>query len=198
MVARAAPPAAPIGPDVPPVAPAPVVLVHGSRTSATMWRRQLAALDAAGVRAVAVDLPGHGGRTAEPFTLDGAVATIREGVDEVGGRALVAGLSLGGYLAIEHRARHPEQSLGLVAASCSTPTSSGLRPAWLRIARWIEGWPDQGAWLNGTFVRAALDAESARDLGAGGFALRVMSQMLRELLRLGLCGLTGDPDDTMH
>ena len=159
----------------------PVVLVHGSRTSSTMWRRQLAALDAAGVPARAVDLPGHGVRRDEAFTLDAALTTIREAVDAVGGPALVAGLSLGGYLAVEHRARFPEESAGLVAASCSTPTSSGVRPAWLRLARWIEGWPDQGARLNGAFVRAALDAESARDMGAGGFALQVMSQVLREL-----------------
>ncbi|WP_319946599.1 alpha/beta fold hydrolase, partial [Cellulosimicrobium cellulans] len=45
----------------------PVVLVHGSRTSRSMWRDQLAALGRAGVRAVAVDLPGHGVRRGEAF-----------------------------------------------------------------------------------------------------------------------------------
>ena len=161
--------------------PVPVVLVHGSRTSATMWRRQLEALERAGVPAVATDLPGHGTRRGEPFTLDGAVDAVRDAVEAVGGRALVAGLSLGGYVAIEHRARHPEQSAGLVAAACCTVSSSSLRPAWLSLARWIERWPDQGARLNGTFARLALDAEGARDLGAGGYALTAMSEVLREL-----------------
>ena len=161
--------------------PVPVVLVHGSRTSATMWRRQLETLGRAGVPAVATDLPGHGSRRGEPFTLDGAVAAVRRDVDALGGRALVAGLSLGGYVAIEHRARHPEQSAGLVAAACCTVTSSVLRPAWLSLARWIEGWPDHGARLNDTFVRLALDAEGAGDLAAGGFALTAMAQVLREL-----------------
>ncbi|MEL7975544.1 alpha/beta hydrolase [Isoptericola sp. F-RaC21] len=159
----------------------PVVLVHGSRTSATMWRRQLEALERAGVPAMATELPGHGARRGEPFTLDGAVAAVRRDVEALGGRALVAGLSLGGYVAIEHRARHPEQSAGLVAASCCTTSSSVLRPAWLSLARWIETWPDHGARLNDTFVRLALDAEGARDLAAGGFALRAMTQVLREL-----------------
>ena len=160
---------------------APVVLVHGSRTSRTMWRRQLEALAAAGVPAVAIDLPGHGTRRGERFTLDGAVGAVRDAVDAAGGRALVVGLSLGGYVAIEHRARHPEQSAGLVAASCSTVTSSQVRPAWLSLARWIERWPDSGAGLNGSLVRLALDAESAQDMAAGGFALEVMSDVLREL-----------------
>ena len=43
-----------------------VVLVHGLRTSATMWRRQVAALERRGIDAVAVDLPGHGTRMHEP------------------------------------------------------------------------------------------------------------------------------------
>ncbi|MFE5341598.1 alpha/beta fold hydrolase, partial [Isoptericola sp. NPDC056578] len=161
--------------------PVPVVLVHGSRTSATMWRRQLEALGRAGVPAVATDLPGHGTRRGEPFTLDGAVEAVRRDVDALGGRAIVAGLSLGGYVAIEHRARRPGQCAGLVAASCCTVSSSSLRPAWLSLARWIEGWPDHGARLNDTFVRLALDGEGAEDLGAGGYALRAMTEVLREL-----------------
>ena len=51
-----------------------VVLVHGLRTSATMWRRQLAALARHDVDAVAIDLPGHGTRMDEPFTLDARCA----------------------------------------------------------------------------------------------------------------------------
>ena len=74
----------------------------------TMWRRQVAALEAAGVTALAVDLPGHGARMDERFTLDGGVAAIHDGVAALGGRALVVGLSLGGYLAVEHRAQHDE------------------------------------------------------------------------------------------
>ncbi|MFI2103730.1 alpha/beta fold hydrolase [Isoptericola sp. NPDC019693] len=184
------------GPSSRPDAPVPVVLAHGSRTSASMWRRQLAALERAGVPAVAADLPGHGARRGEPFTLDGAVAAVRHAVDGLGGHALVAGLSLGGYVAIEHRARHPEQSAGLVAASCCTVSSSVLRPAWLSLARWIEGWPDHGARLNDTFVRLALDAEGARDLAGDGFALTAMAQVLRELGptdTLGALAAAGSP-----
>ncbi len=165
-----------------------VVLVHGSRTSRTMWRRQLEMLEAAGVLAHAVELPGHGSRRGEPFTLEGAVTAVHDGVQRVGGRALVVGLSLGGYLAIEHRARYPEESAGLVAASCCTAPTSRLRAAWLLLARWIETWPDGGARLNDAFVTRMLTPEAARDAGAGGFALDVMSAVLREV---ALCDTLG-------
>lgn len=159
----------------------PVVLLHGSRTSATMWRRQVDALHAAGATVVAPDLPGHGSRRDVPFGLDDAVATVGDAVDSVGGRALVVGLSLGGYVGIEHRARRPEQCAGLVAASCCTSPDTPLRAAWLHLARWIERWPDSGAWLNDTFVRGMLDDASVRDLAAGGFALDAMGDVLVEV-----------------
>ncbi|NMF27640.1 alpha/beta hydrolase [Cellulosimicrobium aquatile] len=146
-----------------------------------MWRDQLAALGRAGVRAFAVDLPGHGVRRGEAFTLDGAVEAVASGIDEVGGRALVVGLSLGGYVAIETRARHPERVVGLVAAACSTPPSTRLRGGWLVLARGIERLPDGGAGLNQALVDRAMTAQAAADLAAGGFALDVMSAILREV-----------------
>jgi pimeloyl-ACP methyl ester carboxylesterase len=156
-----------------------------------MWRAQLDALHAAGVPALAVDLPGHGTRRAERFTLDAALRTVHDAAhavgagDDAGGRSvLVAGLSLGGYVAAAHRARYPEESAGLVAAGCCVPTTSPLRLAWLALARWIESWPDHGARLNDTFVRAMLPRAGARDLGAGGYALTAMSAVLRELASL--------------
>jgi pimeloyl-ACP methyl ester carboxylesterase len=148
-----------------------------------MWRRQTQALDRAGIPVLALDLPGHGELLEGRFTLDAAVDAVRDGVDRLGGRALVVGVSLGGYLAVEHRARHPEQSAGLVAASCSTPPTSRLRDAWMLATRWIERWPDQGARLNEAMVGLTLTAEAAEDAAAGGFALRVMTDVLREIGR---------------
>ena len=158
----------------------PVILVHGSRTSRTMWRAQEEVLARAGVPALACDLPGHGARRGEPFTLDGAVDAVANGIDDLGGRALVVGLSLGGYVAIEARARRPRSVLGLVAASCSTAPSTRLRGAWLLAAERIERFPDGGAALNQALVDRTLSPQAAADLGAGGFALDVMSAILRD------------------
>ncbi|ROS76807.1 alpha/beta fold hydrolase [Cellulomonas sp. PhB143] len=158
----------------------PVVLVHGARTSRTMWRAQVGALERSGRRALAVDLPGHGALRGESFTLAAAVAAVARAVDDVGGRALVVGLSLGGYVAIEHRAQRPEQSAGLVAASCCTDTASPLRRPWLRAARWIESWPDSGERLNRALVDATVPRAGRADLAEGGFALDAMSAVLAE------------------
>jgi len=159
----------------------PVVLVHGLRTSSSMWRPQVRALRAAGHAVTAVDLPGHGRRIDEEFTLDGAVATVDDATRRSGGRALVVGLSLGGYTAIAHAARHPDQVVGLVAAGCSTrPTSVVLR-GWELLARGIGRLPDRGAWLNQTLVDATLPAAGAADVGAGGFALDATVPVLRAM-----------------
>lgn len=158
-----------------------VVLVHGIRTSRTMWRAQQEALEAAGAQVRAVDLPGHGARIDESFTVAAALDAIDEAVDELGGTAVVAGLSLGGYLAIEYAASRPEKVVALVAAGCCTSPRSVLRTAWVWLARRIESAPDSGARLNDFMVRHTLTEAGAQDVGAGGFALRVMSGALTEV-----------------
>lgn len=159
----------------------PVVLVHGLRTSRTMWRAQVEALRAYGVEALAVDLPGHGERRGERFTLDGAVRAVADGVDAVGGRALVVGLSLGGYVGIAHAARRPEQVAGLVAAACSTRPLVALVDGWALLARGIARLPDAGAGLNQGMVDRVLPPSAAADVAAGGFALDVMDDVLRAI-----------------
>lgn len=101
--------------------PAAVVFVHGVRTSNAIWGRQLAHVREAGHLAVAVDLPGHGERSDERFTLarafeilDDAVASFPEDVPVV-----VVGMSLGGYTSLAYAATRPERLAGVVACACS-------------------------------------------------------------------------------
>jgi pimeloyl-ACP methyl ester carboxylesterase len=126
----------------PPHAPA-IVLVHGSVVSRKIWLPQLRSLSSAH-RVVAPDLPGHGDLASRPFTFAAAVETVAETIArEAGGRALVVGLSLGGWVAIELAQRHPAMVAGLVLVGCSRDTDgvigvylkavSGLmRRGWLR------------------------------------------------------------------
>jgi pimeloyl-ACP methyl ester carboxylesterase len=84
-----------------------------------MWLPQLRGLSDR-YRVLAPDLPGHGVLAHVPFTFAAAVQTLAALVCQVaGGRALVTGLSLGGYVAIELAHRHPELVAGLVLSGCS-------------------------------------------------------------------------------
>lgn len=162
--------------------PTAVVLVHGARTSRTMWAAQLAALTASGRPAEAIDLPGHGTRAQERFTVAGGLAAIDAAADRLGGRIAVVGLSLGGYVATAWAAERP--AAGLVASGCSTDPRTPARWLWRQAVRLIDRLPDGGAWLNATLVRAALPSAGAADLAAGGFTLGVMADVLDEVGRL--------------
>ena len=162
-----------------------VVLIHGLRTSATMWRRQLAALARHDIEALAIDLPGHGTRLEELFTIDDAMQVIGDALPprdaEQGGRhvpTLLVGLSLGGYLAIEFAQRHPGRIDGLVAASCGIrPRGVGLA-GYRRIAAAIAHLPDHGRALNDFTARLFLPPDGAEDVIAGGVGLDAMAPVL--------------------
>src|SRR5699024_3427770 len=160
------------------VSPVTVVLVHGIRASRTMWLRQLADLEAAGVPAVAPDLPGHGTRAGQPFTLDGAHAAIEEAARSRDGDVVVVRLSLGGYLALRWAARTERRVAGVLAAGCCTrPRGVGLA-AFRRVAALIARLPDGGRWLNDTLARRTLPPQAVADLQEGGMALGVMDATL--------------------
>jgi pimeloyl-ACP methyl ester carboxylesterase len=96
-----------------------LVLVHGSVVTRKIWLPQLRGLSDV-YRVIAPDLPGHGVLAPEPFTFTAAVQKLAELIDhEAKGRALVAGLSLGGYIAIELAAGHPDRVSGLLLSGCS-------------------------------------------------------------------------------
>lgn len=104
-----------------------LVLVHGSRLSTAQWAPQLPLLEGR-VAVTLVDLPGHGARGGEGFTLARCAEVIHEAVAGVpaGEEAVVVGHSLGGYAAMAYAAAHPAEPQGLVLAGCSTtPTGPG-------------------------------------------------------------------------
>ncbi|HUQ43831.1 MAG TPA: alpha/beta hydrolase [Candidatus Limnocylindria bacterium] len=95
---------------------APIVFIHGAMMGRSVWHPQIEAL-AGRYRCITIDQPGHGTLKELRFTLDVAVANVLEAIDcEAGGRAVVVGLSLGGYVAMTLAGRHPEKVRGLVIA----------------------------------------------------------------------------------
>jgi len=159
-----------------------VVLVHGLRTSASMWRHQVGVLSDLGYTVSTPDLPGHGARMDERFTLAGGVATIDEAVAAAPEPVFLAGFSLGGYLAAHWAAAAPRAVSGILAASCGTQPHRVILDAWRLGAGAIHLLPDRGLGLNNAVVRAVIrDPQYADDVIAGGVALEVMQDVLREL-----------------
>ncbi|WP_372592731.1 alpha/beta fold hydrolase [Actinotalea sp.] len=115
----------------------PIVLVHGTRTSSAIWEPQVEALRTAGHPAFAVDLPGHGSRTLERFSLPGAMQTIDEAVAEFGTPPLLVGLSLGGYASLAYAAEHQGKLAGVVLSGCSTETAGKPLNLYRRTTSWI-------------------------------------------------------------
>jgi pimeloyl-ACP methyl ester carboxylesterase len=98
----------------------PIVFVHGTRTSSAIWDDQVGALHRLGHPTLALDLPGHGTRAHERFSLDGALGAIDDAVASFAVAPLLVGLSLGGYTSLAYAGRHPSRIAGVVLAGCST------------------------------------------------------------------------------
>lgn len=104
-----------------------ILFVHGSGRTREMWLPQMQAL-ADSFRVIAIDLPGHGAFADHDFRLETATAEIaqilrQESTDPANPahepRALIVGLSLGGYVSMAFADAYREQTVGLVLAGCS-------------------------------------------------------------------------------
>ena len=147
-----------------------IVFIHGTRLTRGMWAPQMVGLSG-GSRVIAVDLPGHGTRADEPFTLDRAADSVARVIDEAGGgRAVVVGLSLGGYVAMHLAERSPDRVRGLVLAG-ATAEPSGIRQAPYRaLALVMDTFDGHGLdAVNRWFFRARFPPSVAEPIVEGGF-----------------------------
>lgn len=97
-----------------PVEELPLVLLHAFPFDATMWHDVVDELD--DVPVLTVDAPGFGGSSpqpGEPSLVAYADAVVADLAERGVHRAVVAGLSMGGYTALEIAARRPEVLAGL-------------------------------------------------------------------------------------
>ena len=122
-----------------------IVFLHATRLTGAQWAAQIAELSPT-FRCLAPDLPGHGTAADLPFTLDTAARRVADVIDaEAGGRAVVVGLSLGGYVAMDVAARWPGRVRGLVVAGATAdPRRIGSAP-FRALARLFADAPE--AWL---------------------------------------------------
>lgn len=98
-----------------------LILIHGAGLNSHMWGAVRRNLDPA-YRVLTPDLPGHGSRRREMFTLQAAIDTVVSLTHSVAGAPIiVGGDSLGGYTTLACAAVLPPAQLkGLVLGGCSS------------------------------------------------------------------------------
>lgn len=118
----------------------PLVLVHGFPHNRTLWAPQAQGLvDRA--RCIAVDLRGFGETAASPpFGMDRYADDVIGVMDRLRiQRAVIAGLSMGGYVAFAAWRRHRDRVRGLILAStrpgADAPAAIEKRRAMIQLAK---------------------------------------------------------------
>lgn len=157
-----------------------LVLLPSLGTATTLWDGVVAALRAdartAGLRILRVDLPGHGASPAVPgpVTIPELAQAVLAVVDEAGGGGFhVAGVSLGGVIALELAVAHPDRVQSLVM-SCSGA----------RIGT-AQGWADRAAQVRASGTASLVTASAGRwfapgflDRDAGGPGARTLTALV--------------------
>ncbi|HEV2298019.1 MAG TPA: alpha/beta hydrolase [Candidatus Acidoferrales bacterium] len=165
-----------------PVGAPAIVFLHGIRVTRRMWQLQIERLKGE-FRVIALDLPGHGSQRGIDFSLKAAIDCIASVIDrEARGRALVVGLSLGGYVAMEFGARYPSKAAGLVIASASVEPSGWYNFPYRGMAWALEKMPENWtSWMSCKFFEFVYGDERARLLTDPGFYARGGVQAFHEL-----------------
>ncbi len=139
----------------------PVVFLHAFPLNGSMWAKQVQSLSPR--RTLAPHFPGFGGRPPGEATLDAFARAALADMDAAGiGKAVVVGLSMGGYTAFRLHALAPER----VAAMILADTRAGADEAAGRAKR-----TDQAArarregvgWLAEAMVPALLGETTRRE-----------------------------------
>lgn len=114
---------------------ADLILIHGAGDSAAVWERQREYFSKQH-RVLAIDLPGHGARTSEAGMdrHENNAAEVCRIMDQQGvSRAVIAGHSMGGAVALILALDHPDRVQGLVLVA--TGARMKMRPEFLEQAR---------------------------------------------------------------
>ena len=164
----------------------PVVFIHGFPFSHAMWDPQMHALPNR-IRAIAYDIRGHGasdvgdGQYTLELFVDDLVALLDHLVIE---RAVLCGLSMGGYIALRTVERHPERVRGLIL--CDTKSDADGNEAKVKRAATLKTIKAHGtAAFADDFVKTIFAPET---LMTNPAAVEHIRQIIFTNSPLGICG----------
>jgi len=164
----------------------PVVLIHGFPFSSEMWNWQIRLLSSR-YRVVALDLRGQG-KTATgrgQFTIEFIVDDLIGLMDRLGvERAVLCGLSMGGYVALRAMERHGNRVSGLVL--CDTKSEADTNEGKVARSATIRQINESGLKVFAdNFLKNALSQTSLANTKLVNAATRI----IRKNKPLGLCGM---------
>ncbi|MCP2371859.1 3-oxoadipate enol-lactonase/4-carboxymuconolactone decarboxylase [Agromyces terreus] len=149
-----------------------LVLLPSLGTTSALWDGVVGELRTdprtSGLRILRIDLPGHGASPAasEPFTIADLADAVLAVVDEAGGGAFhIAGVSLGGTVALELAAAHPDRVRSLVM-SCSG-SRIGTAESWAERAAAVRA-SGTASLVTGSALRWFAPGFLERDAGGPG------------------------------
>lgn len=139
----------------------PTMFVHGFPLRRTIWRPQLRGLGER-CRCIAPDLRGFGGSAVEgPYSMERYADDIAELLDACSvRRAVIVGLSMGGYISFAFWRRHRDRVLGLVL--CDTRPDSDSEAALSKRREMIHAAREQGSPAVAEMMIAKLIGPSTR------------------------------------
>ncbi|RMX11306.1 alpha/beta hydrolase [Vandammella animalimorsus] len=146
-----------------------LILLHGTRLNGAQWHAYGPLLQGV-AQVLAPDLPGHGLRAGETFSLALAAQQLDEMIAQAGPRPVVlGGHSLGGYVAMSYAQQHPQRLAGLALMGCAAePRGAG---AWMyrQVARlWEAAGPDGMARLDALWLGRVAHAPTWAAMRARG------------------------------
>ncbi len=164
----------------------PIVLIHGFPFSHEMWDPQIEALGKR-FRIIAYDLRGHGktsvgdGQYMLEFFVDDLIGLLDYLRIE---RAVLCGLSMGGYIALRAIERNPEKVAGLILAD--TQAKADSNEAKLRRAAAIKSVKTNGVEAYAeSFVKSVFAAQS---FGSKSEAVEKIKRIIQSNSAQGICG----------
>ncbi|GGC54821.1 alpha/beta hydrolase [Hoyosella rhizosphaerae] len=160
----------------------PIVFVHGIRLSHAEWSAEVDLLHTRGYQATAVDLPGHGLRRGDKFTLDGATGIIADAIDELGGTALLVGHSLGGYVALAAAAQFPDKLAGLVVTGSTATPNRYLGLPFLGAHQALTRLPNSGDAVSRFAMQRLAPPRTGQAIVERGIATEVIPDVVREVV----------------